>query len=213
MRSSNDTTVANLPTESRGHIHASGHAMPVDRAAALVADVEVAAEVGDFDAAGVFVADVDVVLDVADVYAAAAVVRDLHAAGAVDVDVAGAVADVNVAGDVVDVHVARSVAHGEVAGDVADGDVAAAVGEVGAGDVVDGEIAGAVLDAQGDVVGNGDVEVELRAAEDAAVVRRLGFDAQFGAAARERQVGGDSHDWFLRLPRPPRESVPFELKR
>src|SRR5258708_33656351 len=98
MRSLEDSTVACLFPEPLRHIHVSGHSLPFDRAAAFVADVEVAADVRDFDAAGTFVADVDVVLDVADVHAAAAVVRDLHAAGTVDADIAGAVADVDIAG-------------------------------------------------------------------------------------------------------------------
>src|SRR3954453_21789705 len=176
-----------------GNIDVSSHAVPVDRAAAFVADMEVAADVGDVDAARAFVADVHVVFDVVDVRLATAVVRDLDAAGAVHVDVAGAVADVNVAGDVVDLHVARAVMHRDVAEDVTDSDVTAAVGEIDGRDGVDGEIAGAVFDAQRDVVRNGDVEVEFGAAEDAAVVRRLRFDAQFGAAARQRQFRIGQH--------------------
>src|SRR3954451_17454855 len=168
------------------HIDVSSHAVPVDRAAAFVADMEVAADVGDVDAARAFVADVNVVFDVVDVRLATSVVRDLDAAGAVHVDVAGAVADVNVAGDVVDLHVSRAVVHRDVADDVTDADITAAVGEIDALDGVDGEIAGAVFDAQRDVVRNGVVEVEFGAAEDAAVVPSLRLDAKFGAASRQR---------------------------
>src|SRR5712671_2500447 len=57
------------------------HPLPRYRAAAFVAEAEVAADVGHVHAAGTFVADVHVALHVADVDGAAAVVADVHAAG------------------------------------------------------------------------------------------------------------------------------------
>ena len=57
MRSVEDNTARTLSPEPFGNIHMSGHALPIDRAAAFVADVEVAAYVGDFDAAGQALSD------------------------------------------------------------------------------------------------------------------------------------------------------------
>src|SRR5229473_7342580 len=94
-----------LPTKPLRHIHLPRHPLPGDRAAAFVADAEVAANVGHLDASGAFVADDDVVLDVADVDPAAAVFDDLHAAGTVDGNAAGTVDDPDVAGHVFDGHV------------------------------------------------------------------------------------------------------------